>query len=321
MSERTARRDLDALAMSGVPVYSVQGRGGGWRLIGGASTDLTGLRSPEARALMTMAAVSGESSPEFRTAMAKLVQALPEPMRREAEAVAAATLRDERPWGAPAASGSRLAARSPAAAQPGATRSGEESDVGPSGRERWAWLVPLQEAVLAHRVLMLGYARPGREATNRRIEPLGLVHKRSSWYVVADTEAGRRTFRVDRVTSIENTGERFEPPAAFDLEAAWTEMTDGYIERGGRAIVEAIVDDEILAPLRTVGLVVTFVGPADPRPGTNAGRSRVTLASWNTTALAAQVAGFVGSLELIDPPEDLCAALAATGRALVERFS
>ena len=42
VSERTARRDLEALAMAGVPVYSVQGRGGGWRLVGGARTDLSG---------------------------------------------------------------------------------------------------------------------------------------------------------------------------------------------------------------------------------------------------------------------------------------
>ena len=51
VSERTARRDLEALAMAGVPVYSMQGRGGGWRLLGGARTDLSGLTANEARAL------------------------------------------------------------------------------------------------------------------------------------------------------------------------------------------------------------------------------------------------------------------------------
>jgi predicted DNA-binding transcriptional regulator YafY len=65
VSERTARRDLDALGVAGIPVYSQQGRGGGWRLIGGATTDLTGLRTPEARALMTMAVAAGQITPEF----------------------------------------------------------------------------------------------------------------------------------------------------------------------------------------------------------------------------------------------------------------
>jgi predicted DNA-binding transcriptional regulator YafY len=55
VSERTARRDLDALVMAGVPVYSMQGRGGGSRLVGGARTDLSGLTASEARALFLVA--------------------------------------------------------------------------------------------------------------------------------------------------------------------------------------------------------------------------------------------------------------------------
>ena len=55
VSERTARRDLEALATAGVPVYSIQGRGGGWRLVGGARTDLSGLTASEARALFLVA--------------------------------------------------------------------------------------------------------------------------------------------------------------------------------------------------------------------------------------------------------------------------
>ena len=48
VSEKTARRDLEALGMAGLPVYSQAGRGGGWQLLGGASTDLTGLTADEA---------------------------------------------------------------------------------------------------------------------------------------------------------------------------------------------------------------------------------------------------------------------------------
>src|SRR6478609_7022499 len=51
VSERTARRDLEALSMAGVPVYSQQGRNGGWQLLGGGRTDLSGLTADEARAL------------------------------------------------------------------------------------------------------------------------------------------------------------------------------------------------------------------------------------------------------------------------------
>src|SRR5260370_27826345 len=55
ISERTARRDLDALAMAGLPVYSQPGRNGGWQLLGGARTDLSGLNAAEARALFLVA--------------------------------------------------------------------------------------------------------------------------------------------------------------------------------------------------------------------------------------------------------------------------
>ena len=50
VSVATARRDLEALSTAGIPVYPQAGRGGGWSLLGGARTDLTGLSAPEARA-------------------------------------------------------------------------------------------------------------------------------------------------------------------------------------------------------------------------------------------------------------------------------
>src|SRR5215467_5041694 len=71
ISERTARRDLEALGMAGVPVYSRQGRGGGWQLIGGARTDLTGLTAAEARALFLVAGPSASATPDVRAALRK----------------------------------------------------------------------------------------------------------------------------------------------------------------------------------------------------------------------------------------------------------
>src|SRR5713226_6407293 len=55
VAERTARRDLEALGMAGLPIYSQQGRNGGWRLAGGGRTDLSGLTAGEARALFLIA--------------------------------------------------------------------------------------------------------------------------------------------------------------------------------------------------------------------------------------------------------------------------
>src|SRR5206468_4040574 len=98
VSERTARRDLDALGLAGLPVYSTQGRNGGWHLAGGGRTDLSGLTAPEARALFLVAGPSSAATPEVKAALRKLVRALPEGFRSEAEAAATAVVVDPQGW-------------------------------------------------------------------------------------------------------------------------------------------------------------------------------------------------------------------------------
>src|SRR6188472_1512528 len=78
VSERTARRDLEALGMAGLPITSLQGRNGGWRLVGGGRTDLSGLTASEVRALFLVTGTSSSATPEVRAALRKLVRALPE---------------------------------------------------------------------------------------------------------------------------------------------------------------------------------------------------------------------------------------------------
>src|ERR687895_118902 len=121
ISERTARRDLEALAIAGIPVYSQPGRGGGWSLVGGARTDLTGLTAAEARTLFLVAGPSSAVTPQVR----------------------------------------------------------------------------------------LGYTDARGAVSDRVVHPLGLVSKGTTWYLVADTDAGLRTFRVWRVRSV---GLLDEPP-------------------------------------------------------------------------------------------------------------
>src|SRR5918999_1667037 len=99
ISERTARRDLEALAIAGIPVYSQAGRGGGWSLVGGARTDLSGLTAAEARTLFLVAGPSSAVTPEAKAALRKLVQALPETFRADAEKAASAIVLDPAGWG------------------------------------------------------------------------------------------------------------------------------------------------------------------------------------------------------------------------------
>lgn len=189
VSERTARRDLEALASSGIPVYSQAGQGGGWSLVGGARTDLTGLTAPEIRALFLLTGPDTAASPQTRTALRKLVRALPPTLREGAEAAARAGISDGTDW------------------------AGTETEE--------ARLAPLQRAVVEAREVRIGYARPGREPRERTVQPLGIAAKSGIRYLVADTEHGLRTFRIGRVTSVTETGAPAVRPEGFDLPTAW----------------------------------------------------------------------------------------------------
>ena len=190
ISIKTARRDLEALAIAGIPVYSQAGRGGGWSLIGGARTDLSGLTAAEARTLFMVAGPSSTATPEAKAALRKLVQALPETFRADAEAAASAIVLDPAAWG-------------------GTTR------------PRPAHLDELQRAVVDGVQVRLGYADRTRNETVRTVHPLGLVDKGSVWYLVAGTDAGMRTFRVSRVRSVERTTDPVVRPPDFDLATTW----------------------------------------------------------------------------------------------------
>ena len=84
--------------MAGVPVVSTVGRGGGWELVGGSRTDLTGLTDVEARALFAAAGPAVVSTPELRAALRKLVAALPEPFRAAAETASRSVVVDPGDW-------------------------------------------------------------------------------------------------------------------------------------------------------------------------------------------------------------------------------
>ena len=193
ISQRTARRDLEALAMAGIPVYSQAGRGGGWSLLGGARTDLSGLTAAEARTLFMVAGPSAAATPQIKAALRKLVRALPEPFRADAEAAASAVVIDPTSW-------DRAHVPAP-----------EHLDV-------------LQRAVVDGVRVRIVYAAPDRPETERAVHPLGLVAKASVWYLVAGTDAGMRTFRLNRVRSVVVTQDPVERPDGFD-----TGSTDAFI--------------------------------------------------------------------------------------------
>ncbi|WP_141202844.1 helix-turn-helix transcriptional regulator [Streptomyces griseorubiginosus] len=286
VSERTARRDLDALAMAGVPLYATQGRGGGWRLVGGARTDLSGLTASEARALFLVAGPASAATPAVKAALRKLVQALPEPFRAQAEAAASSWVMDPRHWGA-----SHIEHRPPP-----------------------RFLDALQDAVIRGVQVRLGYVDGKGAETKRTVHPLGIVAKGPAWYLVTHTEAGRRTFRIDRVSSADATDDPVNRPEDFDLAASWREIV-GEIERRRTPL-------EIQALCTPDGIGILRIGLGDRLDvgGTTAdGRVEVVIRGRDEYTLAGELSGLVEWLEVTGPPS-VRHHLASIGDALIERY-
>lgn len=283
VSVRTARRDLEALAMAGIPVYSQAGRNGGWSLIGGAKTDLSGLTAAEARTLFLVAGPSATVAPELRAALRKLVHALPEPFRNDVQAAAAAVVIDPVSW------------------QGTEVRPPEQLDV-------------LQQAVIDARQVELRYTdRVGTE-TVRVVHPLGLVSKGNIWYLVADTDAGRRTFRLSRIASLEVTDRAAQRPPGFDLAEAWAETVAGVGERPTNAWARALVSEGSVNGLRAqFGRDLTVGARRDD------GRLEVVLAGPSAESIARRIAGWAAFLD-IDPASAVGQALAAIGRELLAHY-
>ena len=284
VSERTARRDLDALGMAGLPIYSLQGRNGGWRLAGGGRTDLTGLTAAEARALFLVAGPSSAATPQVKAALRKLVRALPEPFRPHAEAATEAVVVDPRGWD-------------------------QSRDPG-GGRPPPPFLDAVQRAVVEGEQVTLGYVARNREPSTRVVHPLGLAAKGWAWYLVADTDAGLRTFRVDRMTAVEPTGESVVRPDGFVLAEAWKLIAEEVDQRRMPSTARALSTPPALGWCRWMFGNRLRIGPSQPD-----GRVEVEVRGHSVRSLAADLASFAGYVEVVDPPE-LRAELARLGSAL-----
>ncbi len=285
VSERTARRDLDALAVAGVPVYSMQGRGGGWRLVGGARTDLSGLTANEARALFLVAGPASATTPDVKAALRKLVQALPEPFRVQADAAASSLLVDPERWGS-----SRIEHRPP------------------------RLLDELQDAVIRGVQVRLRYVDRKGSESERTVHPLGIVAKGPTWYLVADSEVGRRTFRIDRVSAVEPTDDPVRRPDDFDLAESWREIADEVDHKRSPLEIEAVCAPDGIGLLRMV-----LGDRLDVGGSTTDGRIEVVIRGPNEYALAGELAGLVEWLEVTGPP-GVRDRLASIGNELVERY-
>jgi predicted DNA-binding transcriptional regulator YafY len=301
VSERTIYRDVTALSAAGVPVWTEPGRGGGIRLVDGWRTRLDGLTAQEAAAIFAVGApqVLAElgMSAALAGAQAKLLATLPAELHEHARAVAERFHLDAPGWFHTPQQVTQLAA--------------------------------VAEAVWDQQRLRIAYRR-GRDTGGRRpvggvngvervLEPLGLVLKAGTWYLAAGVDGTVRTYRVDRITSAEPTGERFERPAGFDLADWWAGAAGRFESQMLRATVRLRVGPRGLKVLPHAAdhdaalRAITHAGPPDAD-----GWRELELDVEGIDVAAGQLTALGGEVEALDPPE-LRIALAAAGAALASR--
>jgi predicted DNA-binding transcriptional regulator YafY len=194
VSVRTVYRDVDALSAAGVPVYGDAGHAGGYQLLEGYRTRLTGLTAAEAEALF----LSGLPGPAAELGLGSVL--------------AAATL--------------KLRAALPATLGEHAGRLAERFYLDAPGWYRRPEDVPylpvVASAVWDRQVIQVTYRR-WKEPTEvtRRLEPHGLVLKAGTWYVVARCDGVMRTYRVDQIVAAAPCGCGFAAEPGFELIGYW----------------------------------------------------------------------------------------------------
>jgi predicted DNA-binding transcriptional regulator YafY len=188
---RTVRRYIATLEDIGIPITAEQGRNGGYMLVSGFKLPPMMFTDDEALALsIGLLAARGlgvaETMPAVASAEAKLERVMPDPVKRRLRDVHR-TIQFEFPSRGPEVSKKTLSA--------------------------------LAAAAHARRRVRLAYASPEGEPTAREFDPYGLSYRYGRWYAVGYCHLRQdlRTFRLDRVQSVQSTGALFERPESFDV--------------------------------------------------------------------------------------------------------
>jgi predicted DNA-binding transcriptional regulator YafY len=275
VSTRTVLRDIEALSASGIPVYAERGRAGGFALLPGFSTDLTGLTPDEAVALLTSPARCTSDAlglgAAFSSAMRKVVATMPEGSRTRAEGAAERLFVSRRGW-----------LREPAPV------------------ER---LELVQRAVFAGRRLRLLYASgsaptaPPVEPRWRTVDPIGLVEAAGQWYLLGLDDGRDRTYRVSRIEAAEVLPEPSPRPEGIDLAALWERRRADFLAQLPGVEVTVRVPDEAVGQLTTAATATLSTEPD------GAGRTVVRARFGGLEHAERVVWAMTPGVEALDPPE------------------
>ncbi|GAA4726444.1 helix-turn-helix transcriptional regulator [Phytohabitans rumicis] len=289
VSVRTIYRDVESLGAAGVPVYADRGPTGGYQLLDGYRTRLTGLTVDEAETLF----LSGVPGPVAELGLGAVLTA--------AELKLRASLPTE------------LGARA------GRIRDRFHLDAPGWFRrdEHTPHLAVLADAVWNERLVQARYLRwkAPREVT-RTLAPLGVVLKAGRWYLVARAKERVTAYRVSNFLAVDPLEEGFGRPAGFDLAEFWQEWAQRYEDNLYAAVAEVRMTVAALARM-------PFIFPPGMSRAATAGAGPPDAAGWlrTTVPIESAVHGHMellklgAEVEVLGPPE-LRALFTETARGL-----
>ena len=267
VSPRTIHRDVDELSAAGVPIYAERGRQGGFRLLDGYQTRLTGLDADEASALMLSGIGTALDDLGLKDALSqterKLMAALPEPSRAKAALVAQRFHLDPLGWY-------------------------RQKEVTP-------FVTQIAKAVWADQRISIAYDS-WKGPVQRDLDPIAIVLKAGLWYLIGRAET-LRVYRIANVRELNLRGEAFNRPADFDVSGFWADWTQKFETRirSGRARLR--VTSRGLNLLTNMGLTPIEISPIKDRPEL----SNVELAVEDETSAVREILSLGAEVEVIGP--------------------
>jgi predicted DNA-binding transcriptional regulator YafY len=272
VSVRTLYRDVDQLTVAGVPIYAERGRSGGFRLLDGWKTTLTGLTPSEAQAVFLSGLAEPAAQlglgPQVETAQLKLLAALPAAWRSDAQRIRSRLHLDPVEWY-------------------------REAEPVPH-------LATVAAAVWDERQLTIRY-ESWKAKAKRTIDPLGLVLKAGTWYLVAAIDDRPRTYRVSNISDVETSEARSRRPRKFELGRYWSESIQRF-ERElyqGKAVVLATAAG--LKGLRYLSSAVARAVADSCAPPGKDGRVKVTIPIESIQHATGQLLRLSPEVEAIEP--------------------
>lgn len=272
VSVRTLYRDVDQLAAAGVPIYAERGRAGGFRLLEGWKTTLTGLTPSEAQAVF----LSGLAGPaaqlglgaQVETAKLKLLAALPAPWRHDAQRISSRFHLDPVEWY-------------------------REAEATPH-------LAPVAAAVWNERQLAIRY-ESWKSTTWRNVSPLGLVLKSGAWYLVAAVDESARTYRISNVREVQTLDARARRPRNFELARYWIDSIRRFERELYKADAVVLATPAGLKGLRALSSAVARAVADAPAPRRRDGRTRVRIPIESIEHATRQMLRLSPDVEAVEP--------------------